>query len=132
MEVEYFQIILRVLILIGTTKDTLYQVLDSVQRRIDGVKIESVDLTSGGYVYVVEVPESNTIHMCEGGSLKYAGKYFIRRGNRVSVMEDHEVRMGLNRSVHPYLEARFHYWNITHHDNGKFKWERQDDLQVKG
>ncbi len=118
---------------IGTTKDTLYQVLDSVQRRIGGVKIETVDLISSGYVYVVEIPESNTIHMCEGGSLKYAGKYFTRRGNRVSVMEDHEVRMGLNRSVHPFLEPTFTLWNISH--NGKRKvlnGGRQDISNYEG
>ncbi len=94
---------------IGTSTDTIYQLLDSVQRKIDGIDIEPVPCPSiNGRVFVVSVPESNTIHMADPKK----GIYHKRIGNHVMPMEDYEVRMGLNRAVHPYLEVEFR-WGRT-------------------
>lgn len=82
------------------TKEWLEQVINSrIQRKIDGIKINQVELTNsrkGKVLYVVYIPQSNRApHMA-------SDKRFYKRYNFESVpMEEYEIRDVANRSQGP-------------------------------
>jgi hypothetical protein len=85
------------------SKEWLEQVINSrIQRRIDGVVINQVELTTGSVAYVVVIPQSTRApHQAHD-------KRFYKRFNFVSVpMEEYEVRDTSRRSEAPDLSIRF-------------------------
>lgn len=83
------------------TKEWLEQVINSsIKRRIDGIRINTVNLSAPGkVVYVVYIPQSNRApHMT-------SDHRFYKRFNFASVpMEEYEVRDTANRSAAPDLK----------------------------
>jgi hypothetical protein len=78
----------------------LEQVIDSrIQRRIEGVKVQPVRMSSNGrHVYVVSVPQSNRApHMAADH------RYHKRLGTTTARMEEYEVRDVGRRSESPDL-----------------------------
>ena len=89
-----------------TTKEWLEQVINSkIQRRIEGVRISRVSLTStspGKVAYVVYVPASNR------APHQAADKRFYRRYNfQVLAMEEYEIRDVALRGEVPDLRMEF-------------------------
>jgi len=87
------------------SKEWLEDVITSrIDRTVDGVLIHPVrlDLTyPGRYAYVVEIPQSSTIHQA------YDKRYYRRRNFKAEPMEDYEIREGLSRSKYPQLEVNY-------------------------
>ena len=83
------------------SKEWLEQVINSsIRRRIDGIRINVVDLTTtqpGKVLYVVSVPQSNTAHMAEDH------RYYKRFNFESVPMEDYEVRDVMHRLEAPDL-----------------------------
>jgi predicted HTH transcriptional regulator len=82
------------------TREWIEQVLNSkVQPRMDGVRIERVDMQTGKFGYVITVQQSQT-----GPHQAPDGKYY-RRFNLQSVpMHDYEIRDVMRRSTVPNLK----------------------------
>src|SRR5262245_49653647 len=70
------------------TREWLNQVIDSrIQRRIDGLRINQVQLASGLVVYVVVIPQSERApHMASDH------RYYKRSNFQSVMMEEYEVR----------------------------------------
>lgn len=87
------------------SREWLEQVINSnIQRRIDGIRINSValsEINAGKVVYVVEVPQS-TMAPHQANDKKY-----YKRFNFQSVpMEDYEMRDVANRRRNPIVKAK--------------------------
>ncbi len=85
------------------SKEWLEQVASSIQPRISGLIIHSVQLDTNRdmVVYVVDVPQSSTAHQAKDHR-------YYRRYNFESVpMTDYEIRDVMSRSQHPKIEVDF-------------------------
>lgn len=84
------------------SRETLEQIISSnIQPRISGIEIYPVPLDSNSthVAYVVEIPQSDTVHQVT------QSKRYYKRFNFESVpMEDYEIRDILNRESSPNLE----------------------------
>lgn len=85
------------------SSETLDQVIQSIQPKIDGVRIEPIDIPEapGQAVYVVEVPQSDTVHQATDK------KYHKRHNTTTTDMDDYEIRDVMNRSKHPKIRVSF-------------------------
>ncbi|WP_157210733.1 AlbA family DNA-binding domain-containing protein [Verrucomicrobium spinosum] len=81
------------------SKEWLEQIISGIQPRIQGVVIHPVQLDSStnDCCYVVEVPQSETVHQAPDG------KYYRRYNFENRFMQDYEVREAMNRAKHPSL-----------------------------
>lgn len=82
------------------TREWLEQIISSrIQRRIEGVRIQQVNLSDGKVVYVVSIPQSDRApHMSSDNR-------FYKRFEFMSVpMEEYEVRDVANRAIGPRLK----------------------------
>lgn len=91
-----------------TSKEWLEQVIGSrIQRRIDGLRINPVELVThapGKVAYVVSVPQS------QRAPHQAADKKFYKRFNFQSVpMEEYEIRDVARRQETPDLDVRFRF-----------------------
>ncbi len=85
------------------TRESLEQVINGIQPRIQGVIITPVPVgpNSNDAAFVVEVPRSNTAHQA-------SDKRYYKRFNFSSVpMEDYEIRDVMNRSSHALIDLEF-------------------------
>ena len=85
------------------SKEWLEQVISNIRPKIDGLLIHPVPIGNSktDAVYVVEIPKSHTAHQA-------MDKRYYKRFNFQSVMmDDHEVREGMNRGQHPRIELEF-------------------------
>ena len=85
------------------SKEWLEQIINSrIQRKIDGVKINQIEIpktTPGKVIYVVYVPQSNRApHMASDN------KYYKRYNFQSVAMEDYEVRDIMRRQETPDLQ----------------------------
>lgn len=85
------------------SSDTLDQVIQSVQPKIEGVRITPIDIPEkpGMAVYVVTIPQSGTAHQATDK------KYHKRRNTTTSAMDDYEIRDVMNRSKFPKITVSF-------------------------
>lgn len=85
------------------SREWLDQMVDSIQPRIDGLKIHSVPLDSAPnhVAYVVEIPQSVTAHQATDK------KYYRRYNFRSIPMDDYEIRDVMARQKHPNIELTF-------------------------
>ena len=85
------------------SKDKLSQLLTSnIRPIIEGVEITVVPYEDNSGCFIVEVPQSNTVHQNRLTHL-----YYKRRNATIEVMEDYEFRDVMNRSKHPVIELEF-------------------------
>jgi len=86
------------------SRETLEEIINSgIQPRIPEIKITPIKIQSptGGVVYVVEIPKSNTAHQAKD-------KRYYRRYNFQSVaMYDYEIKDIINRQQLPLLRLVF-------------------------
>ncbi len=80
------------------SKEWLEQVINgTIRPKIDGLKIFPISVDDDRVVYVVDVPQSNTVHQAND-------KRYYKRYNFESVaMEDYEIKDIMNRVVHPQI-----------------------------
>jgi hypothetical protein len=81
------------------TREWLEQIIQTIQPRIEGIKIHAVvdELDQGACYYVVEIPQSHIAHQARDHR-------YYRRHNFMSVpMEDFEIRDVMNRRKYPRL-----------------------------
>lgn len=85
------------------SKEWLEQVINSrIQRRIDGIRINQIELATGKVVYAVYVPQSSR------APHQAADKRFYKRFNFESIpMEEYEVRDVSRRSESPDLKLTY-------------------------
>jgi hypothetical protein len=85
------------------SKEWLEQIINSIQPRINGIIIHSVDLNTGSndVAYVVEIPQGTTAHQAKD-------KRYYKRFNFLSeAMEDYEIRDVMNRQTLPDVTVQF-------------------------
>jgi Putative DNA-binding domain len=84
------------------TKEWIEQILNSkVQPRMDGVRIERIDMETGKFGYVISVHQSQT-----GPHQAPDGKYYKRFNFQSVPMHDYEIRDILRRSTTPNLDVK--------------------------
>ena len=99
------------------SKESLDQIISSnISPKIEGLKIIPPIKVSGGFVYVVEVPQSTTVHQNTKDF-----KYYKRRNFISEPMLDYEIRDVLNRIKHPIinLELEIEVVNNEKYPNSK-------------
>lgn len=85
------------------SKDKLSQLLSSnIQPLIDDIEIIVIPKDNKSGFFVVQIPQSNTVHQN-----KLTHLYYKRRNATIEVMEDYEIRDVMNRSKHPVIELEF-------------------------
>jgi hypothetical protein len=85
------------------TKDKLSQLLSSnIQPLVDDVEITVIPKDKESGFFVVQIPQSNTVHQN-----KLTHLYYKRRNATIEVMEDYEIRDVMNRGKHPVIELEF-------------------------
>lgn len=85
------------------SSDTLDQVIQSIQPKIDGVRITPVDVPSepGKAFYIVTIPQSTTAHQARDK------RYHQRQNTTTAFMEDYQVRDVMNRAKFPSVKVSF-------------------------
>lgn len=83
--------------------DTLDQVIQSIQPKIDGFRIQPIDIPEAQdrAVYVVTIPQSVKAHQARDK------KYHKRRNTTTDAMEDYEIRDVMNRGTFPRIRVSF-------------------------
>jgi hypothetical protein len=82
------------------TKEWIDQILNSrIQPRMDGVRIERIDMQTGKFGYVISVQQSQT-----GPHQAPDGKYYKRFNFQSVPMHDYEIKDIMRRSTTPNLE----------------------------
>jgi hypothetical protein len=82
------------------SRESLEQVIQRIQPKIDGIEIVPIPLTSSTnhIAYAVSIPQGDTAHQA-------ADKRYYKRHNFMAVpMEDYELRDVMNRLTHPIIE----------------------------
>jgi hypothetical protein len=81
------------------SKEWLDQICAGIRPPIDGLEINSVQLSSGqnDVAYVVVIPASTTAHQAADG------RYYQRRNFLAEWMEDYQIRDVMNRRSHPVI-----------------------------
>lgn len=93
------------------SKDKLSQLLSSnIQPLIDDVEITVIPKDNESGFFVVQIPQSNTVHQN-----KLTHLYYKRRNATIEVMEDYEIRDVMNRSKHPVMAIEFELHKTTTH-----------------
>lgn len=83
------------------TREWLEQILNSkVQPRMDGVRIERIDMENGKFGYVIAVPQSQI-----GPHQSPDGKYYKRFNLQSVPMHDYEIRDIMRRATTPDLHV---------------------------
>jgi len=83
------------------TKEWIEQILNSkVQPRMDGVRIERIDMETGKFGYVISVQQSQT-----GPHQAPDGKYYKRFNFQSVPMQDYEIKDVMRRSTTPHLRV---------------------------
>lgn len=82
------------------SKERLEQVINNIRPKIEGVIIHSVSVeqNSTGVIYVVDIPQSTTVHQATDH------KYYTRYNFLSVPMEDYQIRDVMNRVKHPRLD----------------------------
>lgn len=96
------------------TREWIEQILNSkVQPRMDGFRIERVDMESGKFGYVISVQQSQN-----GPHQAPDGKYYKRFNLQSVPMHDYEIRDIMRRATtpRPYVEFSFSGSDRTHFD----------------
>lgn len=84
------------------TKEWIEQILNSkVQPRMDGVRIERIDMETGKFGYVISVQQSQV-----GPHQAPDGKYYKRFNFQSVPMHDYEIRDIMRRATAPDLEVK--------------------------
>lgn len=81
--------------------ESLEQVINNIQPRITNVKIVPVKVEDGKFIYVVDIPMSDTAH--QAVDLKYYRRYNFQR----LAMFDYEIKDIMNRAKHPNVALKF-------------------------
>lgn len=86
--------------------DWLDQVINSrISPRIPNVKITPIRFDDASYIYIVDIPQSDTAHQA------HDNKYYKRYNFQAVPMDDWEVKDVIGRGNKPKIEASF---NIVH------------------
>ncbi|MGJ4945040.1 AlbA family DNA-binding domain-containing protein [Bradyrhizobium sp. HKCCYLS1011] len=87
------------------TREWIHQILSSnIQPRIERVRVTRVELSPGGYGFVIDVePTVNGPHQAPNK------KYYKRFELEAKAMDDYEIRDILRRATTPLLEARLSF-----------------------
>ncbi len=87
------------------SSDTLDQVIQSIQPKVEGLKIYPIDVPDepGRAIYVVDIPQSVTAHQAKDK------KYHKRRNTTTDAMEDYEIRDVMNRGKFPKIRVSFQF-----------------------
>lgn len=81
-------------------KEWIEQIInDNIYPRIANLKITPVKVENNNYVYVIDVPKSDTAHQAKDF------KYYKRHNFRKLPMQDYEIRDVLNRNKVPKIEC---------------------------
>ena len=84
-------------------KEWIEQILNSkVQPRMDGVRIQRIDMETGKFGYVISVEQSQT-----GPHQAPDGKYYKRFNFQSVPMHDYEIRDIMRRATTPQLYVKF-------------------------
>jgi hypothetical protein len=75
-------------------------ITSNIRPKIQGLIIRPVNTPSEGVIFVVDVPQSSTIHQAEDK------KYYRRRNFKSEPMEDYEIRESMHRNFYPVVNAR--------------------------
>lgn len=89
------------------SKETLDQLIDKIQPKIIGIKIDPVLVLNEPepqFAFVVTVPQSVTAHQ----ALDF--KYYRRRNFETKPIADYEIRELMNRKTHPDLQVSFRFY----------------------
>jgi hypothetical protein len=91
------------------SKEWLEQVINTIQPRINGIIIHSVELSTGfnDVAYVVEIPQSATAHQARDK------KYYKRFNFLSEPMEHYEIKDVMNRLTSPDVDVEFSYHNTN-------------------
>ncbi|MGY3445526.1 AlbA family DNA-binding domain-containing protein [Bradyrhizobium sp. USDA 4473] len=104
------------------TKDWIEQILNSkVQPRMDGVRIERVDMETGKYGYVISVQQSQI-----GPHQAPDGKYYKRFNFQSVPMHDYEIRDIMRRSTTPHLYVKFSF--LDKRDRAHFDYKANEEI----
>jgi hypothetical protein len=121
------------------TKEWIEQILNSkVQPRMDGVRIERIDMETGKFGYVISVQQSQT-----GPHQAPDGKYYKRFNFQSVPMHDYEIRDIMRRSTTPIHVVLDHcdllplpefidlvdHPPTTHAGSGLVEHQRQRDIE---
>lgn len=97
------------------SKEWLEHIISQIRPRINGLKINSVQLSSSSdhVAYVIEIPQGSTAHQANDF------RYYRRYNFEAVPMLDHEVRDVMSRKAHPQLSisARLYIYP-RHNDDG--------------
>src|SRR5229473_2701052 len=87
------------------TREWIEQILNSkVQPRMDGVRIERVDMETGKFGYVITIQQSQN-----GPHQAPDGKYYKRFNLQSVPMHDYEIRDIMRRATTPHLYVKFSF-----------------------
>lgn len=86
-------------------KEWLEQIINTIQPRIDGIRIHPVDVheASNQVIYIVEIPQSTTAHQARDY------RYYKRHNFLSQPMEHYEIKDIMNRGIMPDAEVEFGY-----------------------
>ncbi len=103
------------------TKEWIEQILNSkVQPRMDGVRIDRVDMETGNFGYVITVQQSQI-----GPHQAPDGKYYKRFNFQSVPMHDYEIRDIMRRATTPHLYVKFSFSNS---DRAHFDYKANEEL----
>ena len=93
------------------SSDTLDQIIQSVQPKIEDLRITPIDIpeSPGRAVYVVTIPQSDTAHQATDK------KYHMRHNTTTAAMDDYQIRDVMNRSKHPKIDVSFDFKPFPEH-----------------
>jgi hypothetical protein len=67
----------------------------NIRPPIEGIKITPIPAGNGNNYWVLNIPASKTVHQARDG------RYYRRRNFRIDMLEDYEIREGMNRATIP-------------------------------
>jgi hypothetical protein len=103
------------------TREWIDQILNSkVQPRMDGVRIERIDMENGKYGYVLTVQQSQT-----GPHQAPDGKYYKRFNFQSVPMHDYEIRDIMRRATTPQLYVTF---SFNGRERTKFDFRKDEEV----
>jgi predicted HTH transcriptional regulator len=98
------------------SKEWLEQVINSnIHPKIDAVIINPISISESEVVYLIEIPQSETVHQASDN------RYYKRHNFESVPMDDYEVRDIMNRAKTPKIELEFQMISRTH--NSRFSLE---------
>jgi hypothetical protein len=104
------------------TKEWIEQILNSkIQPRMDGVRIERIDMQTGKFGYVISVQQSQI-----GPHQSPDGKYYKRFNFQSVPMHDYEIRDIMRRATTPNLYVTFSF--IDKRDRTHFDYKANEEV----